>query len=670
MIKMAGTFFKLQTSYPSTASYAPKWPVTEYKRHNGSITSNISYANGFPTAYTTDNVQNYQLAWNYQKSTLTSRYDARKGKTETFSYDGLQRLTGASVSGGVSISAVYHSSGNITSKTDAGTYTYHSGKIHAVTGVTNPNPSPIPLLTQDITYTAFMQPHVVTENNFQLTYTYGADHNRVKSELKQSGNTINTRYYFEAGYEKDITGGTTRYIQYISAPVGLVAIIEGISGSGIHNIHYTYTDHLGSILTVTNGSKNIEAEQSFDAWGRRRDVNSWALLSPTAATSLPVWLYRGYTGHEHLDQFGLINMNGRMYDPVLGRMLSPDNYIADGGFTQDYNRYTYARNNPLIYTDPNGEFVFVPILIGMAYGAIIGAGVSAAVYSASVAVSGQKWNWGAFGRSAAFGAVGGAIGGGLGALGGLLGSFGQSLGYSILSNVASNSATTLAFGGDVTVGGLMGMTVGGIIGAGIGNFNGTSGGVFENIGAELAFGATKGGITGGIGGLIGAAIDGENPVKGFLNGAKYGVISGGTLAGLNILTMGASYIPDEEYGDFGRDKPVYRRGNFLWPKSAGIALGRNLVTRFTGEKRYDRYLAAHETGHFQQQREMGFANFYARTIGEYFKYGQIKTYDTIGTLEFGAQLHALNRIGYFFSPNFNTYINHSNYGTFYPNTSK
>ncbi len=51
---------------------------------------------------------------------------------------------------------------------------------------------------------------------------------------------MNTRYYLEAGFEKDVTGSTTSYIQYISAPVGLVAI-KGPVGSGIHNIHYTYT---------------------------------------------------------------------------------------------------------------------------------------------------------------------------------------------------------------------------------------------------------------------------------------------------------------------------------------------------------------------------------------------------------------------------------------------
>jgi hypothetical protein len=85
--------------------------------------------------------------------------------------------------------------------------------------VTNPSPSSIPLLQQDITYTAFMKADKVTENGYELTYSYGADYERTKSVLKQGINTLNTRYYF-AGYEKDVTGSTTRYIQYIAGPVG------------------------------------------------------------------------------------------------------------------------------------------------------------------------------------------------------------------------------------------------------------------------------------------------------------------------------------------------------------------------------------------------------------------------------------------------------------------
>ena len=66
---------------------------------------------------------------------------------------------------------------------------------------------------------------------------------------------------------------------------------------------------------------------------------------------------RGYTLHEHYDEFDLINMNGRLYDPILGRMLSPDVVIQDEQSSQAYNRYSYCFNNPLRFTDPSGYVV-------------------------------------------------------------------------------------------------------------------------------------------------------------------------------------------------------------------------------------------------------------------------------------------------------------------------
>ena len=51
---------------------------------------------------------------------------------------------------------------------------------------------------------------------------------------------------------------------------------------------------------------------------------------------------RGFTGHEHLDEFGLINMNARLYDPLLGRFLAPDPIVQSPFFSQSYNRYTYT----------------------------------------------------------------------------------------------------------------------------------------------------------------------------------------------------------------------------------------------------------------------------------------------------------------------------------------
>jgi RHS repeat-associated protein len=53
--------------------------------------------------------------------------------------------------------------------------------------------------------------------------------------------------------------------------------------------------------------------------------------------------------------FGLINMNARLYDPAIGRFLAPDPHVPDGSNSLDYNRYMYARNNPLVYSDPSGE---------------------------------------------------------------------------------------------------------------------------------------------------------------------------------------------------------------------------------------------------------------------------------------------------------------------------
>ena len=84
----------------------------------------------------------------------------------------------------------------------------------------------------------------------------------------------------------------------------------------------------------------------------------------TDCTDAPLF-DRGFTGHEHLYDFGLINMNGRVYDPLMSSFLSPDNFIQCPDNPQNFNRYAYCLNNPLRYTDPSGE-VFTELLIGAA----------------------------------------------------------------------------------------------------------------------------------------------------------------------------------------------------------------------------------------------------------------------------------------------------------------
>jgi RHS repeat-associated protein len=68
----------------------------------------------------------------------------------------------------------------------------------------------------------------------------------------------------------------------------------------------------------------------------------------------------GYTGHEMLDDVGIIHMNGRIYDPELARFLSPDPVLQDPSNTQNYACYAYVFNNPLSNTDPTGAITMGP----------------------------------------------------------------------------------------------------------------------------------------------------------------------------------------------------------------------------------------------------------------------------------------------------------------------
>ena len=86
---------------------------------------------------------------------------------------------------------------------------------------------------------------------------------------------------------------------------------------------------------------------------------------------------RGFTGHEYLEDFKLYNMNGRLYDPVVGRFLSPDPFVQSPDFTQNFNRYSYGLNNPLVYVDEDGEWLWLVFAVYGAWNLGVRAGVAA-----------------------------------------------------------------------------------------------------------------------------------------------------------------------------------------------------------------------------------------------------------------------------------------------------
>ncbi|MES2568115.1 MAG: SpvB/TcaC N-terminal domain-containing protein [Bacteroidota bacterium] len=341
--------------------------------------SKFTLGNQIQSVYTYDNfgnlnnksssgIQDLTLQFNVQNSNLNYRIDNIKGLTENFTYDNMNRLTKSIVVGTSNpIDVSYNLKGNITQKTEGGSTSFHSTKINATKTAENPN-ADISLIQQDISYTPFNKAQTIIEGDYQYELMYGCNDQRKKTQLYYQGNLLSTKFY-SANYEKEITTGSTTETHYINGLNGLCAIYVINNGTG--TMYYTYTDHLGSINTITDQSGAIVSEQNFDAWGRKRNPTDW---SYAITGSVPAWLQRGFTGHEHLPQFSLINMNGRLYDPILSSMLSPDKYNQQPTFTQNYNRYGYAYNNPLKYTDPSGDLLAIWDVwaIGFVKGAITG----------------------------------------------------------------------------------------------------------------------------------------------------------------------------------------------------------------------------------------------------------------------------------------------------------
>lgn len=309
-----------------------------------------------------------------RKNTLTVNGSITRNLTETFEYDNLDRLWKTYKNSGqgavLTQEMNYSGNGNIEDKTDVGSYQYDAGP-HVASGIQN---SPTPLTLQEITYTPFNKMKTVIIDDqaslklYKHSLTYGFDNERRISVDQSSPDPnhfedIRTKYYSQ-NYELIIKGTTKKELHYITAPDGLAAIYEIKDGVG--TMYYTQTDYQGSLMMVVKEDGTRVNDLSYDAWGNRRDPNSWKLKTSVdliKELSLAKLITdRGYTLHEHLDVYGLINMNGRAYDQRLAQFLSPDPFVQAPENTQSYNRYAYCYNNPFKYTDPSGNTIIGTIL--------------------------------------------------------------------------------------------------------------------------------------------------------------------------------------------------------------------------------------------------------------------------------------------------------------------
>ena len=456
--------------------------TTQFNRLGG-FSSVIEYTNNIPTHYTTPGIQDLAIAYDFRNGNVTGRGDGLASPAlpiETFEYDALNRLTKSQVATsimGTSGPIVYPainikydetmaktlSFSRIDSKSDIGKYVYSGFPQNAVKEVIlNSGSTVISHEQQDVKYNLFNKTQIINEKLGSVFYEekmlYDANEDRTYTQQSQgvtaTSLAVTRKRWYVGDYEMQEIGGNTEHIHYISSDAGLVAIVVK-DGSGLH-YYNVFTDHLGSIVKVTNTLGVSVAEQNYDAWGRDRNPNTWD-YDMTGTIAKPTWLYRGYTGHEMLPEYGLINMNGRMYDPANGRMLRPDNFVTYPNNSQSYNRYSYAMNNPLSYTDPDGNNA-------MASAAVIGGFMGAVMYTFGHE---GKWDWAQFGYSVGSGAIFGIMGYGIGTA------------FAPASNI-STAGLILNEAGRAGAHGISGYIASG------GNMNGFYGGAFGSIAGSVA----------------------------------------------------------------------------------------------------------------------------------------------------------------------------------------
>jgi RHS repeat-associated protein len=304
---------------------------------------------------------------------LTQRQDNNLGVTENAFPDSLNRLdhtvgdTNTQMSydaiGRIATWAAYGNSTNVnnfTTPQSGCTYFTDHAQPHAVRQSTQGTGSPTSFCYDangnlgtmtyagateiSATWTTYNQPSGITEGTTSSQFFYNGNHQRYKQIASYSGSS-ETTYYVGGLLEKMINSSGTSYRHYI--PAGTNTVIYTRQLSGANSTYYVTKDHLGSSAIVSDSTGTSLVSEKFSALGWNENTTPQQAIMATVSR-------HEYTGHEGLDNLGIVNMNGRVYWPSGAMFLSPDPHITDPTNTQNYNRYGYVNNNPLSFTDPSG----------------------------------------------------------------------------------------------------------------------------------------------------------------------------------------------------------------------------------------------------------------------------------------------------------------------------
>ena len=338
-------------------------PVRQLK---GKTTEVYQYDFHYPVSQVISNEQNSLETKIYQfdrvKGLLNERTYSFNSIKETFGYDTQQRLISWKGAGAEGVQT-YDPRGRIEQNSQLGSYEYqgtnyqHQKLITNETGDTHLEKYPFPA----IRYNVFKAPEqIYVKDKERISFEYDAFESRAamyygNTDAEKQKRRYVKHYNHDGTFEikHDRTTGQTQFYIYLGGDAYTAPAVLSVTDDSKKYL-YLHRDYLGSITLITDNTGNPIERRHFDAWGNI--TSYWNAEGKTTIPAEGILLDRGYTGHEHLLSVGLINMNARLYDPALHRFLQPDNFVQDPFNTQNFNRYGYVLNNPLLYIDPTGEY--------------------------------------------------------------------------------------------------------------------------------------------------------------------------------------------------------------------------------------------------------------------------------------------------------------------------
>jgi RHS repeat-associated protein len=404
--------------------------ITKTKLGKSTIHNQYDYNNMLTsiqhTSVSSPQIVNIAYSFDAIKNELTSRITSGDFSiNERFNYDNNNRLVEwTNPTTGNMHKNTYDHQGRITENNQIGKINFGvSGSVYRPTSV-DLNTEGIGRYKNDqiqmIGYNENNDPTFIDGLTGDAAFSYGLTN--MRQVVSYGGNFSATtegqftKFYSEEGSFEvtvDNTTGQEKHVLYIGgSPYEADILYLKDYSENSASYHYLHKDYLGSILAITDVNGRKLEQRHYDAWGNitHLKVGNGAVITDEILIKQTVLLIdRGYTSHEHFQELGIIHMNGRLYDPILRRFLNADENIQEPFNTQNYNKYGYVFNNPLLYNDPSGQIAFLALVPIILKGAAIGAAVGLTTYIINIGLTGQEFKYGGMFKSMMQGAISGAM---------------------------------------------------------------------------------------------------------------------------------------------------------------------------------------------------------------------------------------------------------------------